>query len=352
MDFDKATLEKLKCEIKSDLVKDPLNERLMCKLASIEQEMRNPEEALRILRRAVEVSCTVISLNNLGCFYLHEGVPYKKHWMYAEDKAIDILEEAIGLNPVSHFPFSALGEAYLKKDRYKEAATILEKAISIKETVISTYNLGVALFYMHEYEKASVCFLKAYRLRNIDDSENVADCSYQAYLNYALCMAKLGRKQQAEEVAEYLLNTEEETVDLMDITELYYYCENYKKAAELFPVAFKTFQVSPDLFGMYEFTLMHLNMQDEADAFYEKSINYYEEWIDELENDPEINPMSGEDDRDATIGEFKEYIEQFGELYRRIKNGEKPVYKHLLSIIKDCYMFGCIRHNSLNYGEA
>lgn len=336
---------KIKYQLEKQLEKDPLNKKIITEYACVLMETGDFEKALIILKKAAANNPSFQILNNLAYFYFHEGDVCDGIWVESKDKAIEILKQVIILNPPSHFPYSLLGEIYLSKSIYDEAEDALKKAINIKETVENNNNLGVALFKKKRYQTASEYFFKAHSLKND------IDYSYQPYLSYGICLSMTGRKKEAEWVVEFLLNSGELNlrdndnlgIDLLDIAKMYFYNENYVKAAEFFPLAIEKYYVSSYEFCMYEYTLVLLNMLEEADSFYNKTISYNRELIEDISEDTDM----GEHNKNETVKSLKFDAEQYEKLYHQIKNGYKPSFMFEPQIEEACYLFGCIRHNNL-----
>lgn len=137
MDF-----EKVRHRLEEALSNDPLNDDILCKLASVTIETRDFELGLDILRKAVNLKPNVQTLTNLGYFYLHEGELTDDGWFQREGKAIQVLERAVGLSPLSHFTYSVLGEAYLKTDQNSAA----QKTLTIAVEMVPTSDVNVNEF--------------------------------------------------------------------------------------------------------------------------------------------------------------------------------------------------------------
>lgn len=111
------------------------------------------DESLKIFQEAVIISRDVQSLTNLAWIYCYEEDDYTK--------ALDLLEEAINMNPSSRFPYSLLGEVYLRKEKWKQAKDILIKSISIHTSKTAYNNLAVANYHLGNLEDAAKYFLLA-----------------------------------------------------------------------------------------------------------------------------------------------------------------------------------------------
>jgi len=100
--------------------------------------MNDLDLALEMFQRAVAINCNVQTLNNLA--YLYQ-IEYEDH-----QRAVELLEQVIKMNPNSEFPYGLLGEAYLDLEFYQKAEEALRKAVSFRQNPSLLNNLGVALY--------------------------------------------------------------------------------------------------------------------------------------------------------------------------------------------------------------
>lgn len=330
--------EKLIKELESELQKDPVNDELMNKLAIAKMETRDFEGALDIWKKVVKIKPSVQTLNNLGYFYLREGEPGEGKWFYREKKAIETLEKATKFNPKTHITYSLLGEAYLKHKQFDLAETELKKAISIKSTVANQNNLGVALFEQDKYMEASKHFRQAHLLGT------GINYTYLPYLNYGVCLSMIGEFEEAEIIAKYLMNNNEVQftgyINLIDIVKIFYFNRDYKTAVKLYPVAFREFIMLPEDFGMYLQSLFKLNMEREAENFFNKIIKDFNNKL-KAHNNGKLD----DNYKLELINSLKGEIQQYRTIYNKLKKGAKLHYDYHPYIEEDCYLFGCIRHN-------
>ncbi|EPY14323.1 hypothetical protein PAAL66ix_03271 [Paenibacillus alvei A6-6i-x] len=77
-------------------------------------ESNEYDKSLDLFHEAVRESRNVQSLNNLAWIYLHEECD--------KETALILIKEAIELNPSSHFPYNILGEIYVEKEMWQQAA--------------------------------------------------------------------------------------------------------------------------------------------------------------------------------------------------------------------------------------
>ena len=78
-----------------------------------------------MFQRAVAVNPNVQTLNNLAYFY---QIEYDDH-----QRAVELLERAVKMEPNSGLPYGLLGEAYIDLEHYQKAKEAFTKAISFEE---------------------------------------------------------------------------------------------------------------------------------------------------------------------------------------------------------------------------
>lgn len=338
-------LDILKSNLLNKLKEAPLNENVICKLASVLMEQGNFEETFSLLKKAVDTTRSVQVLNNLAYLYLNEGIYKNGRWYNGDDEAIKLLLEATSLKPCSHFPYSMLGEAYLKKNENTKAINALEYAIRLKSTLVNLNNMGVALYKLGQYNEASSYFLKAHSLRSKRSN------TFIPYFSYAICLAQIGMGKHANDIANFLFESEEldfkGDVSYTDIARIYFLCKDYDKAKKVFEMASKEYILSSNEFGLYEYTLIQLSLIDEATKLYDETINFIKDNLNDTYSENEID----EDNRNALIKSLESELEQTSNLHIQIINGLTPNLNFEPQILEECYLFGCIRHNNGYYNK-
>lgn len=339
MDF-----KKIKNELQDKFNKESFNEDIIAKLASAYMETRDFEGAYELLKYGAEKVPSIQTLSNLGYFYLYEGEPDEDRWRYQESKAISLLEKAISSNPKSHMPYSVLGEAYLIKNENSKAETVLKKAVDIEWTSANLNNLGVALYRQGKFQEAKEHFYNSHLKRKS------IYYTYRPYLNYGMALAKLGEKREAELVAEYLINNKERPLELnlRDIINIYYEIEDLSKVVELYPRSFEEIAISPEDFEMYISVLNQLGYDDIIEKLYIDTIRDNEQFIKDIKEDDEID----EESKKYQVNNVLEEIHKYRNSYRKIKNGEITRSYYDPFIEKDCYLFGCLRHENPVYSDV
>ncbi len=341
MDF-----EEIRQELVKELETDPENDYILCRLASATIETRDFEEGLNILQKAVQLKPSVQTLTNLGYFYLKEGEPTDEGWFLREDKAIQVLEWAINLNPLSHFTYSVLGEAYLKTNRNSDALNILFRAVLIEQTPANLNNLGVALFRNGDYAEAASRF---YQSHYLSDQE---DYSFYPYFNYGMTVSKLGKKEEVRAIAAYINDNKDLEsllgVSLIDLMELHYENQDYTNCIEIFERAKEHFYIGPAHLGLYLFSLNQTGKNAKVKEVYERAIEETRQSIEEIKEDDEIDP----ENKDWQVKSKLKDIQGYNDIYDYVLRGHRPPNTYEPYIESRCYMFGCLRHCNPTYSES
>jgi Tfp pilus assembly protein PilF len=337
---DYMNYEQVKRELSQMFENGPKNIRITGKLASAYMETRDFEGALKVLKKAVEIEPNEYTLTNLGYFYLYEGEPNNGGWFYQVDKAIEMLERAIQFSPKSYQAYSVLGEAYLLKEKNLEAEKVLKQAVDIEETTPNMNNLGVALYKQEKYQEAADYFEKAHQRRE-------EDYSYSAYFNLALCLAKTHEHNRSLLIAKELLENEKNDIGLIDLTDiayLFYENDDFNGTINSIEEALKTFEVYPNLFGCYVFSLITLNRTEDAWVVLNGTLQQVHEQIEDTKSDED--PDWDEKDRKARIDNLEREYNEYQLIYQQIQEGIRPKTPlYLPRRESDCYLFGCLRHH-------
>jgi len=326
--------------LKKQLKRQPNNVNLLNELAITLIELNKYEQAYKYLKKAYHLKKGVKQLNNLAYFYYTECKPTlvngEYEWEDANKEAIDLLEEAIAQNPSSHFPYDLLGEILLYAEKDDKAVDYILKAIKIKPTMNNLNNMGVYYYQKSNFAEAADYFKKAtkYRVNSLTP-----------LLNYGICLAELNRKEEALEVGEKLLELNEELGDVsyQEISYIYYIIKEYQKFEETFTKDDIMFLCvdwyPPYLYGLYE-----LGKMDEMNRFVASVIQKKEK---------EMQDSLHDEEQDWEEGEYEEYIEEEKKEIAFLKTeknkvliGIQPGVDYEASYEKDCYLFGCMRHEN------
>ncbi|MDD4049322.1 MAG: tetratricopeptide repeat protein [Clostridia bacterium] len=193
---------------KNMLQEEPLNSNIMSMLAFSYMEQLDYETALYWFKKAVKATPNVQNLNNLGWYLLEEyGASNENSQLKLNDRiryALETLEYAIKLNNQEYEqPYFGLALACYELDEKDRALKNIKKAIKIKGDYFNQNLLAVILFETGKIEEATNNFLSAYQ------SQPEGYRIYEAYYWYGLCLKRLGKDEEACQVAINVMKNEE-----------------------------------------------------------------------------------------------------------------------------------------------
>ncbi|TCJ82522.1 UNVERIFIED_ORG: tetratricopeptide repeat protein [Bacillus cereus] len=293
-------------------------------------EQNEYEEAMKMFQRAVHESRDVQSLNNLAWMYFYEEED--------EDKALELIREVVKLNPSSYFPYNILGDIYIKQERWAEAKEALQKSISIQPSDEAFHNVAVAHYNLGEFEKASEFFLRV-----------AGDSDYIMYI-YVKCLIDLGRTPEAKEKLDAFNRKSDDFVGEINVADLYVELKCYKEAIQCFEKGYKEVWKSPDWIGRFVYALYKANNFTRINEVIRESIEAKTAEIEDVKNE-EVEENWTEEDKKELIEEYTEENNCYKAMIARIKSGYVPELEFETYHLGGCYLFGCKRHNHLEYGE-
>jgi tetratricopeptide (TPR) repeat protein len=288
------------------------------------------DESLKLFKKAVEISRDVQSLNNLAWIYCHEEDD--------DTSALSLLEEAINMNPKSHFPYNLLGEIYCRQEKWESAKDILEKAISVQPSKTAYNNLAVANYHLGNIEDASKYFLLA------------SEPSDFALYSHVKCLIKLGNNSEAKRQLDTFSDRDDEFVGEVDVADLYVELDHYKDAIKWFEKGWNSYWKQPNWISRYIYSLLKMNNPTRSQGLLHEAIN---EKIEEIKDayEEECDEDWSESDKQTRTKELLDEKKEYEQMIEKISSGYVPTMEFDTSIQKACYLFGCNRHNHLDYQE-
>lgn len=289
------------------------------------------DEAFKAFQLAVKESRNVQSLTNLAWIYYHE----KEN----TQKAIELLNEVLQLTSSSHFPFNLLGEIYLERKEWEEAAHILLQSINIAPTPEALNNLGVAKYHLGELHDASEFFLKGSTSRS----------DYSLY-NHIKCLIELNKTAEAKKILESFVESNDEFVGNVEVAELYLEMNDYNKALLWFEKGWNEYYKQPEWVERYIYALIKSNQMETAEEKLKIAMAEKQSEIEDCQQD-ECNEAWTQIDKEMNIQRLNEEFMQYNSLLERIFTGYIPKMNFTTSLFSACYLFGCVHHNHLEYGK-
>jgi len=291
-------------------------------------EENNYEESLKMFQEAVKISRDIQSLTNLAWIYCYEE--------YDDSKAIGLLEEAVNMNPTSHFPYNLLAEVYLRFKKWKNAKDMLEKSIAIHPTKIAYNNLGVVYYHLGQLKDASNFFLLG------------SEPSDWAMYSHVKCLIELGNINEAKLKLDSFSDKDDEFVGEVDVASLYVELNCHKEAVPWFEKGWNVYAKDSKWISRYVYSLVKMNNPTRAQEILNETIN---EKIEEIKDmyEEECDEDWTESDKQERIKELLDEKKEYEQIFERISEGYIPKMKFETSIKSECYLFGCKRHNHPEY---
>lgn len=255
-----------------------------------------------------------------------------------DDKALELIKEVVNLNPSSYFPYNILGEIYTKQEKWEEAKEVLQKSISMQPSNAAFHNVAVAHYNLGELEKASEFFLRV-----------AGDSDYIMY-SYVKCLIDLGRTTEAKEKVDTFNRKSDDFVGEIHVADLYVELSCYKEAIEWFEKGYKEVWKSPNWISRFVYALYKANNFSRINEVIQESIEAKTSEIEDVQNE-EVEENWTEKDKKELIEEYTEENNCYKKMIERIKSGYVPGLEFETYHLGACYLFGCKRHNHLEYEE-
>ena len=283
-----------------------------------------------IFQQAVKESRDVQSLTNLAWFYYREEG--------ADEIAIELLIEAVRMNPTSYFPFNLLGEIYLKKEKWQKASIFLRQAIEIEPTTEACFNLGAVMYHLNDFEQAATY----YKL-------SAGDSDYALY-SYVKCLIRLGKVEVAKQKLTTFSGDSADFVGEVEIAELYMELDCHHLAISWYEKGWASYWLHSSWVSGYVYSLFKTNQIEQATIIQQEALRRKKEELEE-EHEGQCDEHWTEYDKQQSINKLREEIDEFEQMIPRISNGYVPSAEFDPSIRTRCYLFGCQRHNYPEYVE-
>lgn len=286
------------------------------------------DAALALFKEAVSESRNVQSLTNLAWIYYHEE--------YDPEAALELVQEAISLNPASHFPYNLLGEIYIELEKWEDASKVLVNSIAIQPSKEAYNNLAIANYHLGELKGAAASFLK---------SAGPSDYAMYSHIN---CLIELGKTAEAKRKLDAFSENDDEFVGEVHVADLYFELQCYSEAVHWYEQSWGTWHKTPDWVCSYIYSLIHTDSLNRAVEIVNECIQLR---VDDIQEE-----QAEECSEDWTESEKSEYIKQleadrqeYESMIKKISSGYVPPLKFTTSLSSSCYLFGCSRHNHPEY---
>lgn len=287
-------------------------------------ENQEYQTAFSLFKEAVEQERTVATLTNLAWYYAHEVDEF--------EQTVKLAKEAISLDPNLHFPYSLLGETYVRMGKWKKATDVLPDALARGAGDESRYNLGVAHYKQGQYKIAAHYF-------NGVSNE-------QSYARYAEAYTHLqtGNMETAKEAITRIPVGENDELYQADLADLYLEIDELESSLHWFGETWSTYAKSPSWVSRYAYLLTKLNQSNQAKTMLDLCItDAKEEWQETNETVEEPGYWEpGE--KEEFLKDLQKEIDGYQTLLSRIQEGYVPPMVFDLSFLTKCHLYGCTHH--------
>ena len=358
----KITVEDIK-HLQEILAKNPEDTDVINSLAL--GYMENPSlitdnEDLKFLEKAYQTKKTIKSTHNLAWFYYME-------FGGSLERAIEIQQECISMNPSSFYPYFLYGCMMLEKNQYSEAIKYLgiayskdhssrensSKENSSKEPLREiTHNLGTAYAKSGELSQARNYLILA---------SNNQDIECKSKYNLAIVKTLLEEKKNAFNIVEELKQTiidngnKFDDVDALDVAYLYYLLEDDKSAYECCLISNWEYY---DLFSWEHVPYLIYKFNRETyQKLVESEIQQRNNYIKQINDNHQDWEDYTQEEKQEEIVSLKSQINKLTKLETEfsqrpnidIRDGTIVAAVGDRYIVESCgcLLFGCLRHNNL-----
>ncbi|TKI90951.1 hypothetical protein FC699_23040, partial [Bacillus wiedmannii] len=198
------------------------------------------------------------------------------------------------------------------------------------------HNVAVAHYNLGELEEASEFFLRV-----------AGDSDYIMY-SYVKCLIDLGRTTEAKEKLDAFNRKSDNFLGEINVADLYVELHCYKEAIEWFEKGYKECWKSPNWISRFVYALYKANNYSRMNEVIRESIEAKTEEIEDVQNE-EVEENWTEKDKKELIEEYTEENNCYKKMIERIESGYVPGLEFETYHLGACYLFGCKRHNHLEY---
>ncbi len=320
--------------LENEIILNPKNVDYPCLLAMILEELR--DSGIEVLEECYKRN--VDTMNDKDYALLATNMAYflLEDWGDCENRAEDLLQEAIRRNSPYPNTYYALGRKYYSVEDYNKASQYFSKAYEISKDIKYKYCEAVSLLKDGKY-KIGIEFLKSIYLKDIKDD----DISVNIAAALALALAEVGEFDKSRRIAAML---EEINFDYFNIEgyylNIYFTIGDYEKTINKYDESEYLEEVS--WLNEYFYSLKQLGKLYEA----REKLREITEKIEKQLSEATL------DDWDDDIEEYEDYLESEKKRLSDIQNcyediltrGKEVKPNKVYDITHECYYINCPRH--------
>ena len=300
------------------------------KWALILFESNQYDEAFTLLEKLAHEKPSVESLNNYAYLLLREEEEYERAW--------DVLQQALLLQPQSDFPYLMLGELAIHFKYFKEAETYLQKALQFRKSEVAIHNIGISQYFLGKYEQAAQAFSQC-----TGDSGTVQ-------LYEVVSWMRAGHTGKAKSLLNAWNKASDDYTGAIEIADVYVELGCYEEAHTYFAKEWKEYYLEPYTISRYAYTLWQLGHIEVCHQIVQQAIvNKKEEIIDVQQS--ELDEHWSQSDRAERLIELQLELNELHSLTERLAQRFVPAFQFELSSTTGCQLFGCPLHGHPEYKE-
>lgn len=280
-------------------------------------------EAQDIFRQNVKKNPCFITLNNLGAFYICEGIIQSNGRSRNANKlGLRYLKKAEAYKK-SELNILAIANAYFKMKQYKQACKYFEQACKINKNYATLNNNGVTLYMQGEYREASEYFHMALDCCDNTHYSDIYPIKSTIYSSYAFSVLQYD-KTRCLDILYQILDSNIVDIEIDEFV-LAYFCNHLKLAKDICKGLLNNWNIEYSIMAMIFDCLIKQENYNEAKEYLVNAINKLKGF--EYDTEKEINRIN------------KAY---FSKNYR-----DKAImgYRFVPPIIEQCFYYGCKIHN-------
>ena len=265
-----------------------------------------------------------VTLNNLGLFYISEGMELSNGDVRNATKiGLKYLKMAESFEQ-SHLNLMAIGQVYFNQKDYNTASDYFRRTCELSSHYINFNNLGVSLYMLRRYEEASVYFQYALDQCNELDYSDIFPSKSTIYSSYAFSILQYN-KEKSLEILRQMIKLDISHIEVDEFA-LAYLCNDLRSAVNLCQNMFDNWRVDIPVMAMVFDCLLDLEEKDEA----EKYLNY------------QLKQLEGYSyNTKAEINKVKKLFNQSDYRKKEISN-----FQYIPPLMRYCYYADCKQHNS------
>ena len=319
-----------------DFQKNPKNLDLINQIAIGYLEntsIQTDDQELKYFELAYSIKKTVKSTHNLAWFlYFEHG---------EEEKATEIQNECIQLNPSSFYPYYQYGFFHLEQSKFSEAILFLKKAYQIEKRWDILHNIGYCYFQLKQFQKSKEYFSKCISSFDVEN---------KSLYNLGVNEWNLKNFDQVKIIADKLTEDIEpnafKSISGYDIGFLYFLIDDLESATKCL---IKQGINGVDLIDCKDLSYsLFITDKKLWKRTISESINERKKWCAEIEN-------NHEDWSEYDIDEKKEYLNELkDEIKIRQNTIEKGIIKPLVNPDENVWFehCGCLLYDCLQHGNS